>query len=148
MPAGRRIIVQVQGEGFRDPDLQGEYVPGEVVDYPVWARRRDVSQENKIQGGGADDATHRDWRIRWHPLFFDTPLSRLKVTDGLDVFTVINLVEVTEQRGGAPDLRRRWIDITGSHSSRNPQPTIYPVTVAFPGEGGSITAAVTIRLAP
>ena len=121
MPADRRIIVQVQAEGFRDPALQGELVPGAIVDYPVWARRRDVSQELKIERGGASNATVRDWRVRFNQVFMDTtPLSRLKVTDGQDVFTVNNIVEVTEQRGGAPDLRRRWIDITGTHSSRNP----------------------------
>ena len=121
MPADRRIIVQVQAEGSRPPELQGEYVPGEIVDYPVWASRRDVSQELKLERGGASNATIRDWRVRFNQAFMDaTPLSRLKVTDGQDVFTVNNILEVTEQRGGAPDLRRRWIDITGTHSSRNP----------------------------
>ena len=66
MPADRRITVQVQGEGFRDPDRQGEYVPGEVVDYPVWASRRDVGQERKIERQGTRDETSRDWRIRWN----------------------------------------------------------------------------------
>ena len=43
MPADRRIIVQVQGEGFRDPGLQGGFVAGAIVDYPMWASRRDKS---------------------------------------------------------------------------------------------------------
>ena len=120
MPADRRIIVQLEAEGYRDPDLQGEYVHGAITDYPVWARRRDVSQELKVEQSGAGDDTHRDWRVRFNPLFVETPLALLKVLDGIDTFAVINVVEVTEQRGGAPDLRRKWLDITGNHSSRSP----------------------------
>ena len=116
----RRVIIQLMAMGYRDPDTQGEYVPGEITDYPVWARRRDVSQELKIEQSGASDATHRDWRVRFNPLFINTPLSLLTVVDGIDTFSVINVVEVTEQRYGAPDLRRKWLDITGNHSSRNP----------------------------
>ena len=113
MPADRRIIVQVMAEGFRDPDLQGEYMPGEVVDYPVWARRRDVSRERKVELEGTRDDTNRDWRIRWNVLFLNTPTGLLKVVEGTETFEIINMVEVTEQRGGAPDLRRRWIDLSG-----------------------------------
>ena len=31
MPADRRIIINVMAEGTRPPELQGEYVPGEVT---------------------------------------------------------------------------------------------------------------------
>ena len=31
MPLDRRVIVQLETEGYRDPDLQGEYVPGEIT---------------------------------------------------------------------------------------------------------------------
>ena len=115
MPADRRIIVQVQGEGLRDPDLQGEFVPGEIVDYPVWASRRDVGQELKIEREGARDETSRDWRIRWNSKIASTPTARLKVEDGAETFQVVNMVEVTQQRGGAPDLRRRFLDLQGIH---------------------------------
>ena len=82
MPADRRIIVKVQGEGFRDPDLQGEYIEAVVTDYPMWASRRDVSQELKIQREGTRDETSRDWRVRWNSRIASTPLARLKVEDG------------------------------------------------------------------
>ena len=53
MPADRRIIVQLQAEGYRDPDLQGEYVPGAITAIGAWATRRDV-------GGGTQARTERD----------------------------------------------------------------------------------------
>ena len=113
MPADRRIIVQIMTEGFRDPELQGEFVPGTVTDYPAWARRRDVNSERRHERGGTRSETTRDWRIRWHSLIDSTPVTRLKVVDGGETFNIINMVEVTEQRGGAPDLRRKWIDLSG-----------------------------------
>ena len=115
MPADRRIIVQVMGEGFRDPALQGEYVPGEVTPIAAWASRRDVSQELKVEREGTRGETSRDWRVRWDSRIASTPTARLKVVEGTETFQVINKVEVTEQRGGAPDLRRRWIDLSGRY---------------------------------
>ena len=112
----RRIIVQIMTEGHRDPDLQGEYVPGELVDYPAWARRRDVNSERRIERGGSRNETTRDWRIRWHALIASTPVTRLKVVDETVTFNINNMVEVTEQRGGAPDLRRRFLDLQGIRS--------------------------------
>ena len=38
----------------------------------------------------------------------------LKVEDGGETFTVINMVEVTEQRR-APDIRRKFLDLQGIH---------------------------------
>ena len=114
IPADRRIIVQVQGEGFRDPDLQGEFVPGEFVDYPMWASRRDVSQERKVERQGTRDEVSRDWRIRWDSRIANSPTSLLKVVDGGETFTITNMVEVTRQRGG-PDLRRKFLDLQGIH---------------------------------
>ena len=115
MPADRRIIVNVMAEGFRDPDRQGEYVEGEVTPIGAWARRRDVNEERRHFRGGTRSETTRDWRIRWHAQIAGTPVARLKVEDGGDTFNVINMVEVTEQRGGAPDLRRRFLDLQGVH---------------------------------
>jgi hypothetical protein len=115
MPADRRIIVKVQGEGFRDPYLQGEFDPGEIVDYPMWASRRDVSQELTIERQGTRDETSRDWRIRWNSKIASTPTARLKVEDGAETFQVVNMLEVTQQRQGAPDLRRRFLDLQGVH---------------------------------
>ena len=113
MPADRRITINVSEEGTRNE--HGEFVPGEVTPIAAWARRRDVGQERKIERQGTRDETSRDWRVRWDSRIASIPTSRLKVEDGGETFTVINMVEVTEQRGGAPDLRRRWIDLQGIH---------------------------------
>ena len=113
MPAGRRIIIKVSEEGTRND--QGEYVPGAVTDLGVWASRRDVGQELKIERQGTRDETSRDWRIRWNARIALSPTSLLKVEDGAETFTITNMVEVTAQRGGAPDLRRRFLDLQGHH---------------------------------
>ena len=99
-------------EGTRPPELQGEYVPGTITAIRVWASRRDVSQELKIQREGTRDETSRDWRIRWDSRIANSPTTLLKVEDGGETFTVINLVEITEQRGGA-NLRRKFLDLQG-----------------------------------
>ena len=117
MPADRRIIVTVSLPGYRDPALQGEYVPGAVTALKVWASRRDVDQELKIERRGTRDETSRDWRIRWDSRIANSPTSLLKVEDGAETFTITNMVEVTAQRGGAPDLRRRFLDLQGIRSS-------------------------------
>ena len=114
MPADRRIIVNVSEPGYRNPDLQGEFVPGAVTPIGVWATRRDVGQERKVASGGARDETSRDWRIRWNSRIALSPTNQLKVVDEGETFTVTNMVEVIEQRGG-PDLRRRFLDLQGIH---------------------------------
>ena len=115
MPADRRIIVNVMAEGTRPPELQGEHVPGAVTALGVWATRRDVGQERKLERQGTRDETSRDWRIRWNSRIASSPTSLLEVEDGGETFTIVNMVEVTEQRGGAPDLRRRFLDLQGVH---------------------------------
>ena len=98
MPAGRRIIINVSEPGTRND--QGESVPGAATALGVWARRRDVSQERKLERQGTRDET-----------------SLIKVEDGAHTFSIINMVEVTEQGRGQPDLRKRWIDLQGIRSS-------------------------------
>ena len=114
MPADRRIIVQLQAEGYRNPDLQGEHVPGGVTPIGVWATRRDVGQERKVASSGTRDETSRDWRIRWNSRIALSPTNLLKVEDAGETFIIVNMVEVTEQRGG-PNLRRRFLDLQGIH---------------------------------
>ena len=117
MTADRRIIVKVQGEGFRDPDLQGEFVPGAVTPIAVWASRRDVSQELKIEREGTRDETSRDWRVRWNSLIASSKTVNLKVVEGAETFQIINMVEVTQQGRGEPDLRRRFLDLQGRYEA-------------------------------
>lgn len=111
MPADRRIIVNVEALGTRND--QGEYVPGPVTAINVWASKRDKSQEDIQQEGGARNETRRDWVIRWDRRIALTPPSRLEVEDEGDTFNVLNLTEVTRRGRGQPDLRRRFLEIQG-----------------------------------
>ena len=100
MPADRRIIVQLQAEGYRNPDLQGEHVPGAVTPIGVWATRRDVGQERKVASSGTRDETSRDWRIRWNSRIALSPTNLLKVEDaGRDLHN--------RQHGGSHRATRR-----------------------------------------
>ena len=80
MPADRRIVVNVSAESHRNQ--QGEYVPGAVTALGVWASRRDVGQELKIERLCTRDETSRDWRIRWDRRIALSPTLLLKVEDG------------------------------------------------------------------
>ena len=113
MPADRRITINVSEEGTRNE--HGEFVPGAITPIGAWASRRDVGQERKLERRGTRDETSRDWRIRWNSRIASSPTTLLKVEDGGETFTIINMVEVTAQRGGAPDLRRRFLDLQGIH---------------------------------
>ena len=115
MPADRRIIVNVSTEGHRDE--HGEYVPGVVTPIGMWATRRDQSQELKVLSGGTRDETSRDWRVRWDSRIASSTTANLEVVDGADTFSIINLVEVTRQRRGEPDLRRRFLDLQGRYEA-------------------------------
>ena len=114
MPADRRITINVSAEGHRNEF--GEFVEGTVTALGVWASRRDVGQERKLERGGTRDETSRDWRVRWDSRIASSHTSLLKVEDGEEIFTVTNMVEVSRQRG-APDLRRRFLDLQGIRSS-------------------------------
>ena len=114
MPADRRITINVSEEGTRNE--HGEFVPGAITSIGAWASRRDVSQQLKIERQGTRDETSRDWRVRWDSRIANSPTTLLKVEDGGETFTIVNMVEITEQRGRAPDLRRRFLDLQGIHS--------------------------------
>ena len=114
MPADRRIIVNVSEPGYRDPALQGEWVPGAVTPIGVWASRRDKSLTDIATEGGTRNQGRRNWRIRWDARIANSTTANLEVVDASLTFTISNMVEVIEQRGG-PDLRRRFLDLQGIH---------------------------------
>ena len=73
MPMDRRIIINVSIEGSRNE--HGEHVPGAVTALRVWASRRDVGQELKVERQGTRDETSRDWRVRWDSRIANSPTS-------------------------------------------------------------------------
>ena len=58
MPADRIITVNVNTPGYRNEF--GEFVPGGIAPIRTWGRRRDRSQEDIQEEGGARDETRRD----------------------------------------------------------------------------------------
>ena len=115
MPTDRLITVNVTGEGMRNQ--YGEFVPGVVTPIRTWASRRDQSQQDIIESGGQRDETRRDWRIRWDRRIADVPVSMLSVVDGGVTFDALNVIEVTRQGRGQADLRRRFLDLQGVHTT-------------------------------
>ena len=106
MPADRRIIIKLKGEGFRDPDLQGEYVPGVITEYPRWATETGAGSVDTPTVGGVTIQRSINFTVRWFKALADTPISRVTV-QGSDGF-VYNAENVT-----ASDERKRFITIEG-----------------------------------
>ena len=115
MPADRKLTINVTTPGMRN--MHGEYVPGSTTAIAVWASRRDRSAEDVATEGGARGETRRDWRIRWDGRIALTPVSQLEVMDGGVSFNILKLIEVTRQGRGQPDLRRRFLDVQGVHTT-------------------------------
>ena len=116
MPADRRITINVSAEGTRN-EQHGEYVPGAITPIGAWASRRDQSLTDIATEGGTRGQGRRTWRIRWDSRIARSPTSLLTVEDGALTFTISNMVEVTQQRRGGPDLRRRFLDLEGLHET-------------------------------
>ena len=115
MPGDRLVTVHVQTPG--DYNQYGEYVEGEKVAIRTWATRRDQSQRDIAEEGGTWDETRRDWRIRWDSRIANSSTLDLAVVDGTETFTISNMVEVTRQRRGEQDIRRRFLDLQGVFST-------------------------------
>ena len=115
MPADRLITVNVYAPGMRN-DL-GEYVEGPITSYRQWATKRDLTQEDLIDSGGAIDQTKRIWRIRWDSRIALTKVVSLQVVDTGEKFNIENMVEITRGGRGRQDLRRRFLDISGVYTS-------------------------------
>ena len=114
MPADRRITINVTSEGHRNV---GRFVPGTVTALGVWASRLDKTLTDIATEGGTRNQGRRNWRIRWDARIANSPTRLLEVEDGALTFTISNMVEVTQQRRGEPDLRRRFLDLEGVFST-------------------------------
>ena len=115
MPADRKITINVATPGMRNE--HGEFVPGTTIVIPAWASRRDRSAEDVATEGGARGETRRDWRIRWDKRIAAAPVTMLSVVDEGLMFNVLNMIEVVRQGRGQPDLRRRFVDLQGVHTT-------------------------------
>ena len=111
MPADRRITVNVEAESTRNE--YNEYVPGEVTTYNVWASKYDLRLIDVEEAGGVRSEVTRRWRLRYDGRIYDTPVARLGVVDGTQTFDITQVREVTTQGRDLPDLRRRFMELTG-----------------------------------
>ena len=111
MPADRLITVNLTGEGMRNQ--YGEYVEGEVTPIRAWASKYDLRLIDVEEAGGVRSEVTRRWRIRYDPRIYDTPVDRLEVVDGVQTFNITQTREVTAQGRNRPDLRRRFMELTG-----------------------------------
>ena len=86
MPADRRVIIQLEAEGYRDPDLQGEYVHGAVTGYPRWATETGAGSTDTLVREGVLVNRTINFTVRWFKGLVDTPINRVSVV-GSDGFT-------------------------------------------------------------
>jgi hypothetical protein len=102
MALDRRITIKIEAFGTRDEN--GQYVPGAVTEYPVWAERRAAGSSDQATGGGFVTVSAQNYGVRW--------FKALELAD-------IALVAIEDEFGQtwdadsiAPnDARRRFINI-------------------------------------
>ena len=100
-PLDRRITLHVEAEGTRD---RGEFVPGAVVDYELWASRETIGADDERSDGVARTETVARFILRWNEVFASTPPNRLGITDALG--RAYNVRSVADS-----DERRRFVEI-------------------------------------
>ena len=97
MPLDRPITVGIRGAD--DHNAAGQFVPGVVVEYPVFAT---------VLPGGARNTADRIFRIRWFEELAVAPVTSVSiVADELGL--PYNVGHVSEYVGRFGDLRRRWL---------------------------------------
>ena len=102
MALDRRITIRIEEYGTRNED--GEYIPGPVSEYPVWAERRAAGSNDQPTTSGFITVSVQNYGVRW--------FKALELSD-------IALVEIEDEYGQiwdpdsiAPnDARRRFINI-------------------------------------
>ena len=93
--------MHVQAEGTR---LAGQWVPGPVVDYELWASRETIEITDDESSGVTRTETVVRFILRWNAALANTPPDRLGITDALG--RVYNVRSVTDS-----DERRRFVEI-------------------------------------
>ena len=115
MPADRVITVNVTGEETRNE--HGEAVPGAVVPVRTWASIRDRDLRDIEEEGGSRAEARRDWVIRFDARIYEHDPVLLAVMDSGRAWNVLAVAELTRQRRGEADLRRRFLTIQGVYTT-------------------------------
>ena len=114
MPLDRPVTVTITGPS--EFNQAGQLVPGEAVEYPVFATALDISVQRILETGGARLDSDRVLRVRWFEELAVAPVTSVAVVDELgDSFRVTN---VSEYVGRFGDLRRRWLDLEITREAR------------------------------
>ena len=81
MPLDRRITVNIAAEGTRDE--HGEYVPGPVTSYPVWADVTGAGSTETDTTGGVLVSQGMNVTVRWFRELAVAPINRVHIVDDL-----------------------------------------------------------------
>ena len=114
MPLDRPITI-----GIREPDdtnAAGQFVPGVVEPYPVFATAIDISVTRNLETGGARLDSDRVFRVRWFEELALAPVTSIELTDELAL--AYTVTDVSEYVGKFSDHRRRWLDIECSREAQ------------------------------
>ena len=114
MPLDRPITIGIRGPS--DTNAAGQFVPGALTDYPVFATALDISVQRVLETGGARLDSDRVFRVRWFEELALAPVTSLELADELALqYRVTN---VSEYVGRFGDLRRRWLDLECSREAQ------------------------------
>ena len=102
MALDRRITIKIEEYGTRD--MNGNYVPGPVVSYPVWAERRAAGSNDQPTSGGFITVSAQNYGVRW--------FKELELADIALVMVEDEYGQIWDADSIAPnDARRRFINI-------------------------------------
>ena len=102
MALDKRIRVGLEADGM-DND-QGEYVPGPITWYDLWAEVRDGGSEDRVEEAGFRTLGRKVFRVRWRLDIVIQPPSQSYVDD--EYGQRYNVDEITDN-----EQRRRFIDL-------------------------------------
>ena len=114
MPLDRPITVGIRGDD--DTNAAGQFVPGPVTEYPIWATPLDVSVTRNLSIGGARLDADRVFRVRWFEELALAPVTSIELADELGLeYRVTNVSEFVGRFG---EQRRRWLDLECSREAQ------------------------------
>ena len=79
MPYDRRITVSIEADG--DFNEHGEYVPGPVTAYGVWASVSDGGSTDVERPEGTIIVQGKLWQMRWTSVFAAANVNFVSITD-------------------------------------------------------------------
>ena len=100
MPFDTPITLHLEALGTRDN--HGEYVPGPITDYPLWADQRGAGSTDTLTSTGTFTTEVRTFTVRWFRELEIHQTDLIRLTDGAGSLWDIESV-------ASSDERRRYI---------------------------------------